>query len=155
LAVLYQGINDLQPASHEPFDRQYEHGHAEISRRSLGLELPSPHWLNRSVAVEWLRDRLRGPSNPWDALAGPEPAPRRHPHLTEEGIATFERNVRSYLALAKARGATVLLVTQPLRIRTEEKPADLSYLAGWYPELAPESAPVELERLNDVLRKLA
>ncbi|HET9210102.1 MAG TPA: SGNH/GDSL hydrolase family protein, partial [Thermoanaerobaculia bacterium] len=49
LAVLYQGINDLQPAAHQPFDPQYEHGHAELARRALGLELPPPSWLARSL----------------------------------------------------------------------------------------------------------
>jgi lysophospholipase L1-like esterase len=154
LAVLYQGINDLQPASHEPFDRQYERGHAEISRRALGLELPPPSWIDRLLIVEWLRNRLRGPSNPWDALGGGPPAQRRD-GISSAGVAAFARNVRSFSALARSRGATVVLVTQPMRIRRAERSADLAYLAGWYPELQPEAAPAALERLNEVTRRLA
>jgi lysophospholipase L1-like esterase len=154
LAVLYQGINDLQPASHQPFDRQYEHGHAEISRRALGLELAPPLWLGRSLAVEWLRDRIRGPSNPWDALGGLPPAARRD-RISAAGVATFARNVRSFAALARSRGAAVLLVTQPMRIRSAKRQEDLAYLAGWYPELEPAAAPAALERLNAVVRRLS
>ncbi|HEX6901192.1 MAG TPA: SGNH/GDSL hydrolase family protein [Thermoanaerobaculia bacterium] len=150
LAVLYQGINDLQPASHQPFDPQYERGHAELSRRALGLELPAPSWLDRSLLVE----KLRGPADPWRSLAAPDGGERRT-RISAEGIAAFERNVRSFAALARSRGADVLLVTQPARIRAAHREADLAYLAGWYPELAPEAVPAELERLNSVLRRLA
>lgn len=155
LAVLYQGINDLQPASHQPFDPQYEHGHAELARRALGLELPEPSWLGRSLLVEKLRDLGGKPADPWRALAGPEGSGTRRERLSDEGIAAFERNVRSYAALARSRGAKVLLVTQPVRIRAASREADLAYLAGWYPELRPEAVPGELERLNGVLRRLA
>ena len=155
LAVLYQGINDLQPASHEPFDPQYEHGHAELARRALGLELPAPSWLGRSLLVEKLRDLGGKPADPWSALSGPTGSGKRWDRIAEEGIAAFERNVRSYAALARSRDAKVLLVTQPVRIRAASRDADLTYLAGWYPELRPEAVPVELERLNGVLRRLA
>jgi hypothetical protein len=154
LAVLYQGINDLQPASHQPFDPQYEHGHAELARRALGLELPPPSWLGRSLLIEKLRDFGGKPADPWQALAGPAGPARRRARISAEGIAAFERNVRSFAALARSRGAKVLLVTQPVRIRATSREADLAYLAGWYPELLPEAVPGELERLNDVLRKL-
>lgn len=155
LAVLYQGINDLQPAAHAPFDPQYEHGHAELARRALGLELPPPSWLGRSLLVEKLRDLGGGATDPWRALEAPGGPRTRRMRIAPEGIAAFERNVRSFAALARSRGADVLLVTQPVRIRAASRAADLSYLAGWYPELAPEVVPGELERLNDVLRRLA
>jgi lysophospholipase L1-like esterase len=154
LCVLYQGINDLQPASHRPFDPEYEHGHAELARRALGLELPPPSWLGRSLLVEKLRDLGRGPADPWQALAA-SGAAQRQARIAPEGVAAFERNVRSFAALAGSRGAGVLLVTQPIRIRAANRAADLAYLAGWYPELLPEAAPGELARLNAVVRRLA
>ena len=155
LCVLYQGINDLQPASHRPFDPEYEHGHAELARRALGLELPPPSWLGRSLLVEKLRDLAhRGPADPWQALAAPGAA-QRQARIAPEGVAAFERNVRSFAALAASRGAGVLLVTQPIHIRADNRAADLAYLAGWYPELQPEAAPGELARLNEVVRRLA
>lgn len=150
LVVLYQGINDLQPAAHQPFDPQYEKGHAELARRALGLELPPPSWLGRSLLVE----KLRGPADPWQALAAPEGG-ERQARISPEGVAAFERNVRSFAALARSRGAEVLLVTQPMRLRAAHRESDLAYLAGWYPELRPEAASAELERLNEVLRRLA
>jgi len=156
LAVLYQGLNDLQPAAHQPFDPQYEHGHAELARRALGLDLPSPSWLGRSLLVERLRDLASGPADPWRALNQPGGVPvRRRNHIAPESLATFERNVRSFAALARSRGAGVLLVTQPLRIRVAQRSADHDWLAGWYPGLTPEAVPGEVEKLNDVLRRLA
>jgi lysophospholipase L1-like esterase len=154
VAVFYHGINDLQPASHEPFDPQYEGGHAEISRRALGLDLPPPSWLERSLVAEKLRDLGSGPADPWQALSA-RPGAVRRDRIGAESVAAFERNVRSFAALARSRGAMVLLVTQPLRIRQAMKAADLEHLAGWYPELAPEAAPREIERLNEILRGLA
>jgi lysophospholipase L1-like esterase len=155
LAILYQGANDLQPAAHQPFDSQYEHGHAELTRRALGLELPPPSWLGRSLLVERLRELADGPADPWRSLERPDlaVAPRRD-HIAPESVAVFERNVRSFAALARSRGAGVILVTQPVCIRAAQRAADLAWLAGWYPELKPEAVPQELEKLNDVLRRL-
>jgi hypothetical protein len=154
VVLFYQGINDLQPASHDPFDPQYERGHAVISRQALGLDQPPPSWLGRSLLVERLRDLVRGPSDPWQALNAPGSG-RRRERITEAGIAVFERNVRSFAALARSRGAAVVLMTQPVRVRAAHREADLEYLAGWYPDLQPAAAPREIERLNDVLRRLA
>ena len=155
LVILYQGANDLQPGAHQPFDSQYEHGHAELTRRALGLELPPPSWLGRSLLVEKLRELASGPADPWQVLGRPDldAAPRRD-HVAPESAAVFERNVRSFAALARSRGAGVILVTQPVRIRAPQRAADLAWLAGWYPGLKPEAVPLELERLNDVLRRL-
>jgi len=154
VALFYHAVNDLQPASHAPFDPQYEAGHAAISRRALGLDLPPPSWLDRLLVVEKLRELGSGPINPWHALTAP-PGSTRRDQIGEAGIATFERNARSFAALARSRGTGVLLITQPLRIRQAARAADLEHLSGWYPELNPEAAPREIERLNDVLRKLA
>lgn len=153
VAVFYHAVNDLQPASHAPFDRQYEEGHAAISRRALGLDLPEPSWLDRLLVVERLRDLAGGPTDPWQALSAQATGARRQT-IDPAGVATFERNVRSFAAVARSRGAAVLLVTQPLRIRAGAVEADREHLAGWYPGLDPEAAPREIERLNDVLRKL-
>ena len=60
VVLLYAGINDLQPGAHQPFDRAYEHGHAELARRALGFELAPPSLWSRSVLLERVADRLRG-----------------------------------------------------------------------------------------------
>ncbi len=105
--------------------------------------------------MEKLRELASGPADPWQALGRPDlDAATRRDHVAPESLATFERNVRSFAALARSRGAGVILVTQPVRIRAAQRAADLAWLAGWYPGLKPEAVPQELERLNDVLRRL-
>ena len=134
--------------------RMYEHGHAELARRALGSSCRR----RRGSAVRcWPRSSAGWgrAADPWQALAGAAGSGPRRERIAPEGIAAFERNVRSFAALARSRGAGVLLVTQPVRIRAASRDADLSYLAGWYPELLPTAAPEELERLNGVVRRLA
>ena len=152
--IFFQGINDLQPAAHQPFDPGYELGHAGVARRALGLELSAMHWSDRSLLLEQLRDWIQGPEDPWSRLKVPTPPGKRAGVLPDEAIQTFRRNVRSVISVAQGHGIRVVLVTQPLRIRTQSRQADLDYLAGWLLGLEPEVAGQELERLNDVLRAM-
>jgi len=151
VVVLYQGINDLQPAAHAPFDPEYAAGHAAESRMALGLELRPIAWSERSLLLEKARDLLGAPRDPWQRLKMPSRGPRQSA-LPPEALATFERNVRSFIALARARGSRVLLVTQVLRPRQASLEADLDYLAGWLAGLEPQAASRELEKLNEILR---
>lgn len=155
LVLLYQGINDLQPGSHRPLDRQYVEGHAHQSRRALGLELAPPGPLSRSLLAERLRDAVRGPDDPWSRLRLEPARGERHDRLAPGAEEVFARNVRSFVAAAAAAGADTALVTQVARVREEQRAADLAYLAEWLPGLEPEAAPAELERLNGVLRRIA
>jgi lysophospholipase L1-like esterase len=155
VVVLLQGINDLQPAVHEPFDPQYERGHAEVSLRALGLDLPPLPWWQRSLLLEQARKLAVSESDPWGLLRPPaRPGPQRL-KMDSEAVVTFARNVRSFIAVAREHGARVLLVTQTIRIRQQHRDSDLAYLAGWLPGLDPVAAPAQLERFNDVLRRLA
>ncbi|HEV8268802.1 MAG TPA: GDSL-type esterase/lipase family protein, partial [Thermoanaerobaculia bacterium] len=56
LVVVYSGINDLQPAGHVPFARDYALGHGEILPRVLGVAGVPLRLAARSVLVEWLLD---------------------------------------------------------------------------------------------------
>ncbi len=154
VVVLFQGVNDLQPATHQPFDAQYERGHAEISRRALGFELPPLRWIDRSLAAELLRDGMRGPRDPWQRLAPPRGASLRRRRIAPGAVAAFERNVRSFIAVATSAGAKVLLVTQTIHPRRLQATADRRYLEQWYPDLVAAAAPGDLARLNEVLRRL-
>ncbi len=154
VVVLYQGINDLQPAAHRPYDPQYEHGHAELAVRALGFELAPPTWYERSLLVEKGRDLVFGPDNPWRMLQAPSPTTEPLSRIPSVAVATFERNVRSFVAAAEAHGAMVALATQPVRIRSQSRSQDLEYLARWIEGLDPEAVPDQLDRLNDVLRRL-
>ncbi len=152
--VLFQGIHDLQPAAHHPFDPQYEHGHADLARRAAGFDLAPLALVERSVLLESLRDRIFGAPDPWQRLA----SGGRSPHvetLPEAALATIERNVRAFVALGQSRDATVVLVTQAVRLRANHLDGDRSYLAGWIPGLPPDRVAIELERVNAVLRHVA
>ena len=154
VVVLFQGINDLQPAVHEPFDPQYVGGHAGVSLRALGFDLPPLPWWQRSLLLEQARRLFVRQSDPWGLLRPPaNPGPLRR-EMSPEAIATFARNVRSFIAVAREHGARVVLVTQTIRIRRQHRDSDLAYLAGWLPGLDPAAAPAQLGRFNDVLRRL-
>jgi len=155
VVVLYQGINDLQPASHHPFDRQYVEGHAAESVRALGFELAPPRWYEHSVLVERVRILVMGSSSPFDRVARPSMDERRLEELPPEAVAAFERNVRSFVSLAASHGAQVLLVTQPLRLRQAHLETDRAYLLQWVGGLDADTTVTELERFNAVLRGLA
>jgi len=154
IVVLYQGINDLQPASHQPFDSQYEHGHAEESLRALGFELQPLKWYEHSLFVEKARELVVGKRDPWQRLQKTAPSEDGVLELPTEALETFNRNVRSLVAIAIAGGSRVVLVTQPLRVRTGSAEADRAYLAQWILGLDPMVVPAQLERFNSVLREL-
>lgn len=154
IVVLFQGVNDLQPASHQPFDRQYERGHAEQTVRALGFELQPLKWYEHSLFVEKSRDLIVGKRDPWQRVQVLPSSHDRRVELPPEAIQTFERNIRSFIAVATAAGAQVLLATQPIRIRGRFGEADRAYLAQWILGLDPVVVPEQLERLNTVLRDL-
>jgi len=142
LVVLFQGVNDLQPAAHRPFDPTYERGHAELAVRALGFELGPPSWLDRSLLVERLRGVAgRREDDPWRRL-GPPPGGARARHIDAAAPAAFERNVRALAAAVLARvgpGARLVVVTQAVRLRREHLAADRSYLGQWVPGLEPDA----------------
>jgi lysophospholipase L1-like esterase len=155
IVVLYQGINDLQPASHRPFDSQYERGHAEETVRALGFELQPLRWYEHSLFVEKVRQLVVGDRDPWRRLQGAVAGDDGVQELPTEALETFERNVRSFVAVAAAGGAKVLLATQPARIRDAFAEADQAYLAQWIVGLDPKVVPGQLERFNAVVRERA
>jgi lysophospholipase L1-like esterase len=154
VVVLFQGINDLQPASHRPFDASYEQGHARQTVRAMGFELEPLPIYERSVFFETVRDAVIGPPDPFARLET-VPAGDRRRTLPGQAVVAYERNLRSLVAVARTHGARVVLATQPLRVRAASGPADLAYLAEWIPGLEPETVPVELERLNQAMRLVA
>jgi lysophospholipase L1-like esterase len=155
VVILFPGINDLQPAAHRPFDPQYEDGHAEQTVRAMGFELrPLPAY-ERSLFLETVRNLILGPSNPADRLEARAATGGRPDALPAAALAAFERNLRSYIAVANAHGAVVVLATQPLRLRRAAAAADRAYLAQWITGLDPDAVGLQLDRLNDVSRRVA
>lgn len=154
VVVFYQGLNDLQPASHRPFDPQYEHGHVEPAVRALGFGLAPLPWYERSVVVERCRDFLVGVDDPWHRLQGPSPTTAELTEIPARAVKTFDRNVRAFISIASSGGADVVLVTQPLHVRPSSAVSDHAYLAQWIEGLEPAAVPSQLSRLNAVLRKI-
>ncbi len=153
--VVFQGINDLQPASHTPFDGQYEHGHADIAHRTLGFELEPLAWHQRSLLLELLRGLLGDTPNPWDKVRPGDPAQTVQSAIPRAAVAVFERNLRSIIALGRDHEARIVLVPQTIRLRRRYLAEDQSLLKQWIPGLAPEVAVSELEKLNQVGLRLA
>jgi lysophospholipase L1-like esterase len=158
LIVLLQGVNDLQPAAWLPFDRQYEQGHAALVRRHLGLDLGPISLADRSVLLETLNDLLHGPRDPLHVLARVkrvELGTSSRTTVPPEALATFERNIRSLLALARDHHIAVVLVPQLTRIRADVADSDYALIGIWIPGLLPAAVPAQLQKMNDVLRRLA
>ncbi|MEM9553208.1 MAG: GDSL-type esterase/lipase family protein [Acidobacteriota bacterium] len=153
LVLLYQGINDMQPGAREPFDVDYERGHPEILRRALGFGGEPPGLLGRSLLLEVLRDRLSGPPERAPLHDADDPAPVRKT-LPAAAVAAYERNLRSFIAVAETHGAETMLLTSALKVRTEHRDEDLAYIGWWLPWLEPNAAVRELDKLNGVVREL-
>jgi lysophospholipase L1-like esterase len=154
VVVLYQGINDLQPAAHVPVEPDYTPFHSDMQLSLLGLGVPPLPWYERLVMVERAHDALFGPRGGW--LTGrPQSAETVRRVVHADGVRVFERNVRSFVAVARAHGARVLLVTQHLHV-VKERHRNMDGLFQFaFPDLDPESAVRQLARLNDVLRAIA
>lgn len=153
VVLLYQGINDLQPASAQPFDPTYEKGHADVHRRAMGFDLPPPTLLERSVLVERLRALFRPSQNSRADPAHQEVA--RRSQLPQAAVATFRRHLRSFHAIAQAHGARVVLMTQPLHLREGTLAADRAYVESWIPGFDATLSIEALERFNDVVCEVA
>jgi len=149
LLVLMQGFNDLQPACHHPFDPTYEHGHAERMLSALGFELEKPSLLDRSVALERLRALVGRSRAHAEADAG-----TLAPAASEAGLATYRRNLRTLIAIARAHGIEVVLVTQPLRPEPVETPRDRRFLSQWL-GLEADAVEGELAKVNRILLEIA
>ena len=149
LLVVMQGFNDLQPASRGPHDPTYEHGHAERMLSALGFELEEPGLLDRSVALERLRALLgRSPSRAEADSATLAPA------ASAAGLATYRRNLHTLIAVARAHGIEVVLVTQPLRPAPVDNPRDRRFLTEWL-GIEGEAVEGELAKINRILLEVA
>lgn len=158
LIVLLQGVNDLQPAAWLPFDRQYEQGHAELVRRHLGLDLGPLSLVDRSALLETLNDLLHGPRDPLHVLVRVkrvELGTSSRTAVPPEAFATFERNIRSLLSIARDHHIAVVLVTQLTRIRAAVADSDKALIGIWIPGLLPAAVPGQMQKMNDVLRRLS
>jgi lysophospholipase L1-like esterase len=138
VVVLFSGMNDLQPAGHVPFARDYSVGHGEILPRVTGAEPPPLRLAARSVFIEWVRSRLGrggsmvhgGYSPAWEWKGG-----ARRDSMPGSAVEVFSRNLRATVAVARAFGARPLLVAQTARLRAGSEAFDRAYLESWTPGL--------------------
>jgi lysophospholipase L1-like esterase len=159
LVVVLSGVNDLQPAGHVPFRADYSEGHTDILPRVLGAVPVPVRLVSRSVFLEFLLGRLRGPG---DAQGAEGFAPSyawnggpRQDDIPAAAVAVYERNLRSTIAAARTHGARTLLVAQSARVRPGHEAADRAWLEGWAPGLTPAGYLAGLARYNAVARALA
>jgi lysophospholipase L1-like esterase len=157
LVVVYSGVNDLQPASHEPFHADYSVGHADILPRVTGVVPVPVRLVSRSLLLEKLLDRLR-PRHP-EGVEGYSPAfawkgGARKDDIPAAAVAVYETNLRSTVGVASAHGAKTLLVAQTAVIRKGREEGDREWLKGWAPGLTPVGYLAGLSRYNAVARKL-
>lgn len=158
LVIVFSGLNDLQPAGHAPFVRDYSLGHGEILPRVLGAVEPPLPLVARSVFLEWVRRRLgrlpeqggEGFAPAWDWKGGaPQDA------VPREAVEVYARNLRSTIAVAGSAGARTLLVTQTVRVRTGREKADRDYLTSWAPGLTADGCLDGLRRFAGAARGVA
>ena len=155
LVIVYAGLNDLQPASHRPFTRDYSKGHGDILPRVLGVDpLPAP-FASRSLLVEWLLDHFSPHRNEVPTFS---PVFRwngqRVGDLPEETFDVFARNLRTIAAVSRAHGAEVLFVPQVVRVRPGIE-FDRTYIESWVPGLTTEGILRGLARDDETTRAVA
>ena len=155
IVVLFQGINDLQPAAHQPFDRQYEHGHAERCVAVLGFNRKRLPWFEHSLFFEKSRALVLGKRNLWKWSPGLSAVEEQIPEIPQAALQTFERNIRSFISIARSNNSKVILATQFIRIRKDHVKADRAHLEEWIPGLNPSNIPSQLDRINVVLKELS
>jgi lysophospholipase L1-like esterase len=142
LVIVFSGINDLQPAGHEPFTPDYSLGHLDILPRVTGVAPIPVRLVSRSVLLEFLLGRLR-PAGGKEPAEGFTPsyawtgAPRRD-DIPDAAASVYERNLRSTIAVAKAHGARTLLVAQSVRLRKGREAEDADWMVSWTPGLTPK-----------------
>jgi lysophospholipase L1-like esterase len=158
LVIVFSGINDLQPAGHEPFTPDYSLGHLEILPRVTGVAPVPVRLVSRSVLLEFLLGRLRpaggkAPAEGFTPSYAWTDAPKRD-DIPEAAVSVYERNLRSTIAVAKAHGARTLLVAQSVRLRKGREAEDGDWIAAWTPGLTAKGYLAGLARYNAVARKL-
>jgi lysophospholipase L1-like esterase len=157
LVVVFAGVNDLQPAGHVPFTKDYTLGHADLLPRVLGVASVPLSVASRSLFMESLLDAVHR------SAASPEgwaPAWRwkggaRKDDIPDEAAAVFARNLLSTVGAARAHGARTLLVAQAARLRKGKEKADGEYLESWAPGLTPTGFQRALARYAVAARSVA
>ena len=158
LVVVFSGINDLQPAGHDPFTPDYSLGHLDLLPRVTGVAPVPVRLVSRSVFLEFVLGRLRPPDGaaPADGFAPSyewKGGPKRD-DIPEAAEAVYERNLRSTIAVARAHGARTLLVAQAVRLRKGREAEDGAWIAAWTPGLTTKGYLAGLAKYNAVAQKL-
>jgi lysophospholipase L1-like esterase len=150
VVVVFSGANDLQPAGHAPFARDYALGHGELLPRVLGVAPVPLRLVSRSVLLEALgARRVEGyaPAYGFTGARKDEPPP--------EAVEVFRRNLVSTIAVARAHGARTLLVRQVARFRAGREAEDGAYVESWSPGISARGIQDGLRRYAAAARELA
>ena len=138
-----------------PFTPDYSLGHADLLPRVTGVAPIPVRLVARSVVLERLLGRLgRGTATEGFAPAWGWSGPRQE-DVPAAAVAVYERNLRATIAVARSRGARVLLVPQTLEVRSGSEARDVAGIEAWCPGLTEAGARRGLARYAEVMRKLA
>lgn len=107
--LTYEGINDLESSYAPGFRPDYAHRRRKIGDIPYPIFRRLPRWLDHSSLYTALRWKLIGPREDLHAQFS---RPTRYDFKNGPfGLATFRRNLESLHAIARARGAILILGT--------------------------------------------
>ncbi len=129
MVTIYLGYNDFKPNRHPGFSSDYAHWRIPGERVT-----PTGFWADVSNVLE--RRSLFYYKLRWNLpeYLGKMQPPRvverfpRYETVSDEGVATFARNLESIISIARANGIAVGLVTEAMCISKEDFKAN----AEWY-----------------------
>jgi len=154
LVVFYEGYNDFKPNRYPGFVSDYSHWRDRdvAPRRSL-LEHLRFYVKMRSLAA---RLSAGSAAEVKDPKTGEKL--KRYDTVGEEGLRTFERNLRTMIAISRKAGAQVAVATYAHPCTEEnlkDHPELFSYLPGYLPNLTWPGVIDAFDRYNDAIRAVA
>jgi lysophospholipase L1-like esterase len=154
LFVLYEGYNDFKPNRYPGFESDYSHWRDRAAPPARDpLERVRTYTKLRSL---WTRIHGGADAEARDPRSGEKL--RRWDTVSEEGLETFRRNLRTMIAVARSAGASVALATFAHPCTDENlkaHPGLFSYLPGYLPNLTWKGTLDAFDRYNDTVRSVA
>jgi len=154
LVIFFEGYNDFKPNRYPGFRSDYAHwrDRAQPPARPAieGLRL---YTKMKNLWARWTVEREAVIADPRTG----EPM-RRWDTVGEEGLASFRRNLKTMIAMARQGGAAVALATYPSPCTEENRrnrPELFSYLDGYLPNLTFAGVLDAFDRYNQAIRAVA
>jgi lysophospholipase L1-like esterase len=155
LVVLYEGYNDFKPNRYPGFRSDYSHWRDRaVAPARAWLEVHSRLYTKlRSLTDRYVRDASAGMRDPRTGAGM-----RRYDTVSDEGLKTFRRNLKTMIAAARSAGAQTAVATYAHPVTEEnlrDHPDLLRYLPGYLPNLTFEGARDAFDKYNEAARAVA